>query len=504
MMADHRNEGDEIVFLALSQFGISLPNNITSLNQLTADVLISLVVSSLALISNGAIQFSTALPQNIASRHRICTEIASKVKEVGFPGECGYNQLLYPVESQTRPLLTWLVQHLPRTEDERVEEVLGANALLTRRIMHSLVEWKKQVWLHPSSCIGKPPRNVYGLNSLRTSNINLTTSGILSIFRDCESIGTSVVPSILERHTLEMIEEARYASQLADDNDDELGVGVRNHRHGKRGRKINAGVKSILRKALSGSTMDNDTLRSSKRSIVHMADMSLQNIIKTIRNNALADGSDSNGRKTRFQSSTELSHDSIAIIGGTGNNVSLSSAARTVEALAGIEQEDREARKIRQEQEEKERVDELEILREEIQNSTSLLQNMEYTRTNSVSKMRQLESELSALSMESENLEREILVKKKTLAMAPQALENICRLQETCGSLSRYVDNIPSHTVLMTTHLLNITNNTPSRQNVCSRQQIAATCSGMGNTSSTLNRCITIEKKRQSSGEYSL
>ena len=446
-MADHhRNEGDEIVFLALSQFGISLPNNITSLNQLTADVLISLVVSSLALISNGTIQFSTALPQNIASRHRICTEIASKVKEVGFPGECGYNQLLYPVESQTRPLLTWLVQHLPRSEDERVEEVLGANALLNRRIMQSLVEWKKQVWLHPSSCFGKPPRNVYGLNSLRTSNMNLTTCGILSIFRDCENIGTSVVPSILERHTLEMIEEVRYASQLDDDNDDELGVGVRNRRHGKRGRKINAGIKSILRKALSGGTMDNDTLRSSKRSIVHMVDMSLQNIIKTIRNNALADGHDGNNtndRKTRFQSSAELSYDSIAIMGGTSNNVSLSSAARTVEALAGIEQEDREARKIRQEQEEKEHMDELEVLREEIQNSTASLQNMEYTRTNSISKMRQLESELSALSMESENLEREILVKKKTLAMAPQALENICRLQEICGSLSRFVEYLP-------------------------------------------------------------
>jgi methyl-accepting chemotaxis protein len=61
---------------------------------------------------------------------------------------------------------------------------------------------------------------------------------------------------------------------------------------------------------------------------------------------------------------------------------------------------------------------------------------MERTRINSVSKMRQLESELAALSVESETLEREILVKKKTLEMAPAALENICRLQEVCGTLS--------------------------------------------------------------------
>jgi hypothetical protein len=39
-----------------------------------------------------------------------------KVKELGFTGDCGYNQLLYPVEAHTRPLLTWLVQKLPRTD----------------------------------------------------------------------------------------------------------------------------------------------------------------------------------------------------------------------------------------------------------------------------------------------------------------------------------------------------------------------------------------------------
>lgn len=42
--------------------------------------------------------------------------MATKIKELGFLGDCGYNQLLYPVEAQTRGLLNWLVQRLPRTE----------------------------------------------------------------------------------------------------------------------------------------------------------------------------------------------------------------------------------------------------------------------------------------------------------------------------------------------------------------------------------------------------
>jgi hypothetical protein len=160
-------------------------------------------------------------------------------------------------------------------------------------------------------------------------------------------------------------------------------------------------------------------------------DMSLQDIIKSIRSEADR-GADSS-RKSRFQAASEQL-EGVGMIGGSS---SLTSAARTAEALAGVEQEDREVRQARQAQEEQERAAEIEALRLEVQNSSALLQDMERTRINSVSKMRQLESELSSLSVESEALEREILVKKKTLEMAPAALENISRLREICGAGSR-------------------------------------------------------------------
>ena len=38
----------------------------------------------------------------MAARHRLCTEMANKVKSIGYNGECGYNQLLYPSEATTR------------------------------------------------------------------------------------------------------------------------------------------------------------------------------------------------------------------------------------------------------------------------------------------------------------------------------------------------------------------------------------------------------------------
>lgn len=40
----------------------------------------------------------------------------------GPAGECGYNQLLYPSEAFVRPFIVWLVEHLPRHEEEGGEE----------------------------------------------------------------------------------------------------------------------------------------------------------------------------------------------------------------------------------------------------------------------------------------------------------------------------------------------------------------------------------------------
>jgi hypothetical protein len=104
---------------------------LTAINN--ADTLVLIVAKALNLISKGEIQVQAVIPQNIASRHRICTDIASKVKSIGSIGFCGYNQLLYPVESQTKALLAWLIQKLPRTEKE-VPVNHSATAVLNKKI----------------------------------------------------------------------------------------------------------------------------------------------------------------------------------------------------------------------------------------------------------------------------------------------------------------------------------------------------------------------------------
>lgn len=159
------------------------------------------------------------MPQNIASRHRICTSIATKIKELGFLSDCGYNQLLYPVENQTRDLLKWLVEKLPRSEEEGAQEVLGANALMNRRIMQSLKAWKHQPWSLPFCSKGKVLRKVYDHRQFRTipGLLDEPDMKTIPIFQRAADCRISVEGSLFERHALEQVADATYAMRLERD-----------------------------------------------------------------------------------------------------------------------------------------------------------------------------------------------------------------------------------------------------------------------------------------------
>lgn len=89
---------------------------------------------------------------NIAVRHRICTEVSTKIKELGYSQECGYNQLLYPVEHQTRDLIKWLVEKIPRNIEEDMEEPLSGANSMHRSNMQGLLTWQSSLWKLPLLC----------------------------------------------------------------------------------------------------------------------------------------------------------------------------------------------------------------------------------------------------------------------------------------------------------------------------------------------------------------
>lgn len=121
----------------------NIPEAVISIGDLSPDHLIEIIARSIRLITEGEAKYPIKLPAGMASRHRLCTDMANKIKAMGYLGECGYNQLLYPAELTTRSILGFIVEKLPRSEEEAQEEILGPNVLINRRIMASLSEWAK-------------------------------------------------------------------------------------------------------------------------------------------------------------------------------------------------------------------------------------------------------------------------------------------------------------------------------------------------------------------------
>ena len=82
-METEGNEGEAIISLALAQLDVKgLDNGGVTLANITAELLVEIAVKSLTLITGEELNISTKLPQNVASRHRICTNLAKKIKVV--------------------------------------------------------------------------------------------------------------------------------------------------------------------------------------------------------------------------------------------------------------------------------------------------------------------------------------------------------------------------------------------------------------------------------------
>ena len=406
-MAEQGNEGDEIILMAFRQIECQIDENINKIGQLTADHIVEIIARSLQLISNNEIKYNKSLPSNIAARHRICTTMASKVKDLGFPGQCGYNELLYPMEAQTKSMLTWLVQKLPRSEEEMAEEILGPNALLNRRMIEKLMQWKHSPWRLPFCATGAPLKNIYKKNRFTTLDKSATTAK--DIFTTCSLEKIPAEPTFFERNRLEVIYDKLYAEELEN-----------NFEGSKRKKGKSDVLQGLIRNALSAAKASDDD----------MSDRSLLDIINSIENDA-GFLQRSGGRGTRFSHAAEFEQEKGLTMGG-GKDILKSANLANKESS-----EEADARKQAAEREERERVEELERLRKAVEDTANLQESEGRAASNAASKIRQLESELAALLSEVEHLERELTVKKKTLEMLPQAVENIAKLQSICAVSSK-------------------------------------------------------------------
>jgi len=347
-------------------------------------MLVEIVAKSLLLITEGDAKFPVALPTNIASRHRICTNMCVKVKELGFPQNLGYNQLLYPALTTTKELLFWLVQKLPRQEEDSGAHVLGPNALRNAKITEALTAWVHSTWKLHFCTSGVPARNVYNTKALRTAEQNSKEiEDFRQLFQTSQAGGYGAESTVYEQHVGELLSDIRYAKRL--ENDLEEGEEAIKARQAL----LEAQVKSAFGAARQALAQADDGAAKVQ---------SLADLLSDITNDAANDNSQGNGRGTRFTHASEFGQEKAGNVGHAGK----ADRDRFGELNAALDAEDEAALKERLEREEKEREEELENLRKSVEGTTELLSTLDRTSGNSTARIRQLESELEKLLAEGE------------------------------------------------------------------------------------------------------
>ncbi|XP_010251411.1 PREDICTED: coiled-coil domain-containing protein 22 isoform X2 [Nelumbo nucifera] len=110
------DEAQEILLNSLGSLGVSLPPGVSSVQDLNPGTLVSICAQSLHLIDD-SLSFPTSLPDIMAERFKICAEIASAIKGVGYRGDISFNQFLYPSEEDSYKLVRFLVERLSEASE---------------------------------------------------------------------------------------------------------------------------------------------------------------------------------------------------------------------------------------------------------------------------------------------------------------------------------------------------------------------------------------------------
>ncbi|OVA08275.1 Protein of unknown function DUF812 [Macleaya cordata] len=105
------DEAQEILINSLENSGISLPTGVFTIKDLTQAALVSICAQSLHRIDN-SLSFPASLPDSMAERFKICSEISSAVKSLGYRGDMSFHQFLYPSEEDSYKLVRFLVEKL--------------------------------------------------------------------------------------------------------------------------------------------------------------------------------------------------------------------------------------------------------------------------------------------------------------------------------------------------------------------------------------------------------
>jgi hypothetical protein len=110
------DEVDVLILRDLREVGCPIPEDVTSIKELKADNFAHTILRCLKIVDKEH-DHPRQLSKNITQRVNQTSQMGARCKELGYPHELSYYQVLYPNEADTRKVLMWLQELLPKADE---------------------------------------------------------------------------------------------------------------------------------------------------------------------------------------------------------------------------------------------------------------------------------------------------------------------------------------------------------------------------------------------------
>lgn len=127
-MMEESESRKQTLLSSLESAGIWIPDNVTSIGDLSPETFVSICAQCVNLIDQTA-SLPTTLPDTAIDKLKMCADMGLAIKRLGFIGDMSYIKLLYPSEDDLHKLTRFLVERLTEsTRPVKIAEVKDVNA----------------------------------------------------------------------------------------------------------------------------------------------------------------------------------------------------------------------------------------------------------------------------------------------------------------------------------------------------------------------------------------
>ena len=407
---------DAILLPILRESGCPLPPDVVSMKQLDSDLFYTSAVTILRLIhaasptplpSSPLTKHPLSMPTGKAARFRITSALCNDIKGLGLPSELGYEAFLYPGEADTRRVLRFLVEKLPKLEpadgDPAAASAHPSTDVHSR--IHQALDALSKHQPHPPSTIPTPTGSTpHPFHTIHLELPALSPASALAYTRNHQPLlplqpshPPSLLPSLRELNLQALLQAAERERQWNDPS-------------AASAEQRRAALTAAMRASLSTDLARAGATTASSRRALHLYSVGGEG------RGAVGMGATAFSRRVQFEQ--EAGHAQAQVVSNVGTVTVVTAQGQTAEEREADEEALRRARE-----------QQLTELNAQLTAASQQLSDLDARITAFASSSRALEAEVAALVSSTAALEEAYRVKKRTLDLLPEAHRNEAELR---------------------------------------------------------------------------